>query len=260
MRLSCIECGKTIPAGNINVQEMIAVCSDCDTVFRFELSDDKPKRRKMKAPERMIVHEDAPLHLSFSRVFGQEARSGLFGISFATFIFTVIVITTVGGFLAGDIPIFVPLLIGLLWSAGLYTVASLFFNTVTILNDGNQIRASHHPLPHPLQERDVAIDITAIQRIYLEQSYTSKRTGAAEKSFHIYIETFDGTRLVLLKGVPENYAMYIVQQINTQLVEQSADAVSRLEETPEENDVMMQDEATMSHEQAQRQTPSSLQK
>lgn len=217
MRLVCIDCAESIPAENINVQDLVAVCPACDTVFRFNLDEDKPKNRKIKAPERVTVYDDALLYLTYNRVFDQETRGALLGIGFATFMFTVILITTTGGFLANDIPMFVPLFVGTLWSLGLYTLAMLYFTTTKIFSDGESILAQHQYLPHPLQEKDSNIAIQSIERVFIEESYSSKRRGDAERSYHIYAETYDGGRVLILKGVPENYARYIQQEISRQV-------------------------------------------
>ena len=49
MKLKCPACGAPIPAAAINVQQMIAVCPECDNVFKFE-GTFRQQRRKLKAP------------------------------------------------------------------------------------------------------------------------------------------------------------------------------------------------------------------
>lgn len=236
MRLVCIECGTAIPAANINVNKLIAVCPACNSVFHFELHENKVKQRKIKAPERMVVHDDAPLHLSYDRVFGSENRAALIGIGFATFMFTVIMMTTIGGFLADDMSIFVPLFVGTLWFSFFYTELMLYFTKTRIISDGNQLRAEHEFFPHPLQEKDRSIDIHAIQRVFMEESYSSKRRVDAERSYHLYAETDADSRALILKGVPEKYALFIQQEI-MKLVHEEADYDgTRLLLAEEEND------------------------
>lgn len=252
MRLVCIECGEPIPAGQINVSDLVAVCPACDTVFRFDLDEEKPKHRKIKPPEGLVVHDDASLHLSYEKVFGSEARSSLIGIGFATLMLTFIVITTTGGFLAGDIPLPVPLIMGTMWSMGLYTLAMLYFTRTRIISESGHLRVLHHFPPHPLQAKDVSIELSSIERIYSEESYSSKRRGDAERSYHLYADTYDGGRVLILKGVPENYALYIQQEITRQMHALDESVESRLVEQDEADESLADDEPmqlSQAHEQ-----------
>ncbi len=73
MQLKCPNCSAPILAENINIQEMVAVCSECDHVFEFSRSAvaRKAKRRKLKPPNRVRVYEDDErLELSYWLVFG----------------------------------------------------------------------------------------------------------------------------------------------------------------------------------------------
>lgn len=61
MKLLCKNCGAPVPARNVNVQTMTAVCENCDSVFTFDASElaGEGKRRKLKRPEAFDVQEDA---------------------------------------------------------------------------------------------------------------------------------------------------------------------------------------------------------
>lgn len=235
MRLVCIECGEPIPASNININALIAVCPTCDSVFHFESGDNKHKHRKVKAPERMVVHKNAALHLSYDRVFGPGHRSTLIGFGFLTFMFTLFLMTTGGGYLAGDMPIFVPLFIGTLWFLAFYTEMMLYFTKTRLISDGNHLRATHEFLPHPLQQKDHSVDIHTIQRISMEETYSSKQRGDAERSYHLYAE-IDGGREIILKEVPEKYALFIQQEIMKLVHEEQDYDGTRLLLADEDND------------------------
>ena len=58
MQVNCPNCGEKLPAENINIQKMTAVCPACDTVFSFDLPADKAKRRKVKQPAKLNLRDD----------------------------------------------------------------------------------------------------------------------------------------------------------------------------------------------------------
>jgi ssDNA-binding Zn-finger/Zn-ribbon topoisomerase 1 len=58
MQMTCPNCGETVSAENINIQQMGAVCPYCDSVFRFELPGEKAKRRKIKPREIRVFDSD----------------------------------------------------------------------------------------------------------------------------------------------------------------------------------------------------------
>jgi DNA-directed RNA polymerase subunit M/transcription elongation factor TFIIS len=96
MELKCPNCGEVIPAENINIQEMVALCGECHHVFEFTRSAiaRKAKRHIPPQPERVQVHvDDDYLELSYRRVFGSGAK---FGLAMATLAATVCTIILVG--------------------------------------------------------------------------------------------------------------------------------------------------------------------
>lgn len=59
MRLTCENCGAPIPARDINVQTMTAVCESCDAVFQFDPGAlKKAKRQKNQKPSHFEVADD----------------------------------------------------------------------------------------------------------------------------------------------------------------------------------------------------------
>ena len=72
MALQCPHCGAEIPSENINIQETIALCSDCKHIFNFKdhLPRRKAKRRQLPLPNRVQVEEtDEQLSISYRMVY-----------------------------------------------------------------------------------------------------------------------------------------------------------------------------------------------
>lgn len=76
MQLACKNCGALIPANDINIQTMLAVCKSCDAVFRFQpddLTPAKAKRMESDLPAGIQVedYEDGFLaHVNWRKAYG----------------------------------------------------------------------------------------------------------------------------------------------------------------------------------------------
>ena len=230
MRLVCPECGEPIAAENINVNEMIAVCGNCDTVFRFDLPHEKAKYRKTHQPEGLNVREeDGLLDMWFTRVLGQEDIIARNGVGFAASFLTLMTILTTGGFLENDVPILVPIILGTLMLVGYYVLALIMLDKTRIIADEHQIRLHYEPLPNPFEEA-VKVDFADIETIICEETEESKKAGSLKRYYHVGAKLLDGNRVLILKDKPEPYAKYITQRLEEKLHERSDRAISNLRE------------------------------
>lgn len=234
MRLVCPECGEPIATENINVNDMIAACAACDSIFRFDIPTEKSKARKVKRPERLEVRDDDVLEMRYARVFGKEEQGAVFGISFASLMFTLIFLVTLGGFLAGDVPIFVSLIMSLIMLGAYYTLSLLLVNHTNILADDHHFKVHRQPILNPFED-DVKIDIADIIRVYAEETTASHEAGGFNRYHHVWAELMDGTRIGIVKDLPEQYAKYIAQRLEEQTQNSAEDAIDKLQEAmPEE--------------------------
>ena len=81
-QLSCPNCGESIPPDKINIQQTLALCPACGTVFNFgdDLSPKlaKVKRRKAKQPDQITVTEDdTRLEMRFSSLRTRADKIGM---------------------------------------------------------------------------------------------------------------------------------------------------------------------------------------
>ena len=96
MQITCPQCGAHIPAENINIQQMVAVCPECNTVFEFASPcSQKSKIRKVKQPQKISVEDTNDLKISFRTNFRLDRNEAfLIGsimslmLTFFTFIIT----------------------------------------------------------------------------------------------------------------------------------------------------------------------------
>jgi hypothetical protein len=151
MQLHCKNCGARIPARNINVQTMTAVCESCDAVFTFqpaELSTGiKTKPIKVEQPPGYTVTETDTgirLKIRWLRVLGSMEAIGM-----GMFVFGAV------GFLFSGTAAYAsvsPLLGAALLAISLlfwYLIAMFPLNHSTFEVDAAQLRIRHRPLWYP---------------------------------------------------------------------------------------------------------------
>ena len=228
MQLVCPNCGENVPAENINIQQMAAVCSACDTVFQFDLPKPKLKTRKVKQPEHLDMRDtEDRLHLAFRTNVHLGKNENFVGVSVLTAAFTFISLLTLGGSLADDVPIFM---------AGSFLVVTLFlyylltlmvYNKTHIEMDDSQITVSRKPLPNPLEQPNT-ITLGGVEMVRFEETPASIKEGYDTPRYRVWAETESGIRKPIVNDVTEEYAIFIAQRLNERLHEGVDDAALNL--------------------------------
>lgn len=238
LTLTCPQCGQPIEADQINVQEMVAVCSTCNIVFRFAVPEQAQKRRKVQQPERLAVSEGDELRIAYRRILGREAKETLLGVGVASILFAIIFILVLGGILAGDVPLLVALIpLGFLSFFG-YALSLILLNESRIVVDEEQLSVSQKPLPAPFEE-EPSLDLSRIVRIGCEETEASRKAGSVNQDYMVFAELLDGNRVLIAKELPRTYAFYIAQMLEETLptVEDLDDIILNLsEEDMEDSD------------------------
>ena len=225
MRLSCPECNAEIIADKINVQEMVAVCSQCNLIFHFDGADARRKHRKVrKPPDMTMVESPDRLVMGYQRVYNEGERgiatvNGLFAI-----LLTMIVILA----LLDQSPVYIP--IGAWGAISWYVQATLWFNRTTVVTDDNQIVVNNGPLPSFTGAKNVTLNRHDISEIICEETEESRKSASINRFYHIRARLLDGHKITILKAMPEEYALYIAQELNTLSAGQQESTISHLQD------------------------------
>jgi lysine biosynthesis protein LysW len=235
MKVTCPECGAEIAAENINVQQLVAVCGTCNTVFRFDVTDPKRKRRKVKQPARVEMIE-APdrLMLRYQRVFNEEERGLDIGGYFMVLIMTGVMIAAI----VYHAPVFISVFLAFLAVFSWYAEAAMLFNRTTISLGDDRLAVDYGPLPWMTGAGKNALDLHDVTEVTYEQTDQSRETASANRYYHVRARLRDGDTVTLLKGMPQEYAFYIAQELNA-MIEDGAITESL------DNIIAVEDEATI---------------
>ncbi len=244
MEIICPNCGEKVPAENINIQKMAAVCNACHHVFSFDLpSSAKSKRRKVKQPAKLTLREADTLHMAFWTNFRLEKDENFLSALFISVLFTFMTVVTMGAFLASDAPIVLPIGFGLVSLFIYYLIALRVFNKTHIDMDDEQLVVSRKPLPTPLDRPNV-VNLSGVAVIRCEETQASKKEGYDTPRYVVRAEMVDGLQKVIVNDVTDDYAYFITQVLNEHL--EDAPDVSHLAD----NDSFSDDEGDTVYEVA----------
>jgi hypothetical protein len=234
MQVNCPNCGAKVPAEHINIQKMAAVCPACDTVFPFDVSDAKAKRRKTKQPEKLTLRDAETLHMEFWTNFRLDSNEA-------------VVLGSIGGggmsFMAllmlatGEVPLLIPLMFLGIALFFFYLIALTVVNKTHIDMDESAIRITRKPLPNLFNQGD-EVSLAGVTAIKYEETAISKKEGYDTPRYRVWAETADGSRRTIVNDVTEDYAVFIAQRLEERLhMDTSVDIdVSRLEEVEHDLD------------------------
>jgi hypothetical protein len=210
MQLKCPHCGAPIPAENINIQELVALCNECQHVFGFSKSvvARKTKHRRLEPPKRVRAHEgDEHLELSYWLVFGPGSKFGI--------VMSLIAIVAYGAMFIGAwngnssaLPL---LLLGLLVALFAYLEAVFLTTTTGISVNGNEMVVTSGPLPFPIKD-DKTLSIHDVSRVFFER--TTESWPPFMPTHNVYVELQDGERMPLVTSLPREYARYIAYTLD----------------------------------------------
>lgn len=214
MHLTCPHCTTAIPANNINVQEMTAVCPSCNAVFRFNAPDveaAKIKRRKVKRPDHLTLQEnDDHLEMDFRTNFRLDQNGDFISIALLTVMFaalTVILMLSAGSDRAALYPASLAITLFFAYGLGL-----MVYNRTHIRADETEVRVSRGPLPNLFAtERRVHTD--DIVKIRCEETEISKKEQYDTPRYRVVAEMVDGSEKLIVNDVIEDYGYFIAAQL-----------------------------------------------
>lgn len=224
MQLTCPECGAQVPAENVNIQEMVAVCPSCDMVFKIDLSDptvEKAKRRKVKRPQPLsILADDANhLHMAFRTNFRLDKHETFLSSAILSVVFTSLTIMFINIYAAEpDLPFMLPLGFGTAALFAYYVLGLIAFNKTHIIMDDDSVRVSRKPLPNILRE-DHQVSLHGAVAIRCEETEASIKHNYDTPRYRVWAEMADGRRKTIIMDVTEEYAYYIARRLDERLHE-----------------------------------------
>ena len=212
MQLTCPQCGQSVKADHINIQQMAAVCPSCSNVFQFAAEGPKLKRRKARQPRHLQLDESEGLHIAYRTNFRLEKNENFINSGVLSVVFTFAAILMISLYLAGELPIILPILFGLATPPMYYWLGLIAFNKTHIDMDGVSIKVSRRPLPNIGQARE--IDLSGITSISAEETSASKQKEYDTPRYHVWANFSGGGRKLIVADVTEEYGYFTAQTLD----------------------------------------------
>jgi hypothetical protein len=211
MALQCPICNKEIAVENINIQEMVAMCKDCNHVFDFKgsVSRRKAKPRQLPLPNRVQVEEtDEQLSISYRMTY---SGGPMFGFVMSMIGSTLLPLAFITILATKDNVEVVPAMMvfgAILWSWYLFVSFLTTKTHITVNEDALVVKTG--PLPLPIKD-DKVIPADTITRLYREE------VTDPFPSNNVRAELDDGDQLKVVTSLPSEHAMYIARTIDDYL-------------------------------------------
>ena len=211
MQLTCPQCGQSVRADHINIQQMAAVCPTCSNVFQFAADGPKLKRRKVRQPRHLQLDESEGLHIAYRTNFRLEKNENFLNAVAMSVFFTFLTLLMAGLYFAGELPLFLPILIGLVALPMYYWLGLIAFNKTHIDMDGVSIKVSRQPLPGG-QTRE--IDLSGLLSVSAEETRASKQKEYDTPRYHVWAHFPGGGRKLIVADVTEEYGYFTAQTLD----------------------------------------------
>lgn len=232
MQLICPNCGEPIPASNINIQKLAAVCPACNTVFSFDPAPAEPKikHQKVKQPPQLELRdEDDTLHMAFRTNFRLDRDEGFISSAAGSLFFTFMTFIMAGSYFAEGAPILLPISVALVTLCFYYALALIVYNRTHIGMNDERIQVTRQPIPN-FMGRVHEVSLAGVVAIRCEETAISKQKAYDTPRYRVWAELADGRQKLIVNDVTEDYAYFITQRLDERLHEEADVDVSRLED------------------------------
>lgn len=209
-KLHCVNCDAPIPAKNVNIQTMMAVCEQCDTVFKFDESVvSKAKRAKLKAPPNFTVTEDED-SLEISYLYREHLGAGEMAVMFFAAIGLLVsgfVVIAAKGILAPT------LIMGAVALFCIYLLAAFIFDRAHITIDDDTISHIEKPI-YGFSNR--TFDRDEVEKVYCKP-VDANQLNNSDAYYSVVLAMADGSEGKLIQYTQRNIAFYIERMLNQRL-------------------------------------------
>ena len=219
MQIVCESCGAVVPADNLNLERMVAMCVACDAVFAFQVDAAPRRRENIARPEKLQVERRGD-----ETVVRRSWRSPLAGAFLLLFAAMWNGIVWTGYVMTGDDQsmIFRWFLIPfqLIGFGVAYFALAVFVNTTTLTVSRRRLVVRHGPLPFP---GNVDMDPGDIEQVFVDEQLNVHRhenssSSSVSRSYRLQARLKDGTKKTLIRALPDaDEALWLEQLLKDEL-------------------------------------------
>ena len=226
MQPVCPQCLQPVEADQVNIQQMVALCSACNSIFELRPGLQRRKARKVQRPTGLHLHDGDPLTFMFRTNFRLEKNEHFVNSAVMSAVFSLVTILMIALTMTGEVTLFMPVFFAAMAFATLYWLASIAWNHTEIAASGTSLMVSRRPLPVASSSR--VLDLTNVEAFYAEETVASQQEGYDCPRFHVWASETAGGRRLVVGDLTEEYATYIASRLDAWLQESDDRSVDRL--------------------------------
>ncbi len=215
LQLSCPNCHSQIQAEDININNVLAKCAKCNTVFSFKDEINKPVHKKQEVLLPVGIESfSTDFELDFEINWRKTSKGLGFFLFFTLFWNGIVGIFVVIGLATGQwqmlLGVSIHLLIGIFL---LYYVMGIMLNTTYITVSNRELRVEHLPLRFPFYPNRF-LPVSDVEQVFVERYVASTTNKRPNYAFKVKLIDRNQERIDLIKGLKQpNQALYIEQEI-----------------------------------------------
>ncbi len=217
--LTCPRCNHIIDSKDINMEKLMAKCSNCQNVFSFSYdsatSSLVTENVIPKGIEELKLRSELELRLNWAETISEGGRwfmilfTGLWNLILLPFVVGVILSGQWGILIFLAAHLFIGL--GLLWN-----LATIYFNQTYISVTKEEIKVTTKPLWHPFW-RDKHIDTNTVTQLYVSQYVQSSKNGIPNYAYALYAILDSGEKVSLVRGMNRETQSYLERSMEEYL-------------------------------------------
>jgi len=224
--LQCPQCNHAVNGSDININNTLAKCTNCNSLLFLDNDDNFFKRnnnRRNERPEMIIPEGTEIINLPSSldiRInwFKSSNRSTLLFLSFFTVMWNIMLMPIAAGMISnGDILSLWPLAFHLAAGLGLaYTTLKVYINYTDIYVTKDSITIGQKPLKTPFS-KDKMIPSADLTQLYVSKYMTGSTNGKTNYAYGLYAITKTGKKIKLVDRMNKETQLYLEQEIERYL-------------------------------------------
>lgn len=223
INISCDNCNSDIPSSNININNSLAKCENCQSIFNIKddifFHVDRVGRPEMIMPEGTdVLPLNDALDIRINWLKSKPKSSYLF-LTFFTVLWNGILAFMATSFLAaGAISSILFMSIHLLVGLGLiYYLAGVYLNYTDIIITSDFIEISQRPIKNPFSKTQT-YSTDNITQLYVHKYVSSTTNGVPDYAYALLATVNNkNAPITLIKGMDSETQLYLEQEIERYL-------------------------------------------
>ena len=223
LEITCPDCHRAVDADDVNINNLIGKCSNCDSVFSIAdqlgglISDNQPsgfasvERPPIAKPDKVTIDNNG-VTLSINYSWSNTATK-IFLTFFCAFwdIFMIVWFAIAISSEEWAMAAF-GIIHGLVGVGITYTCVAMWVNSTFIRVDATEINIRHEPLPWP---GAMSLNPSELEQLYTVESVSSSRNSSSVSySYELHGHLKKGQRRKLVSGLDNvDQCLYLEQQI-----------------------------------------------